>query len=156
MDKVEASVQHVSIFRLRNVYLIGVLYDFETDNQEGTITTIVQGNGISFWIDKPKGNKQKRTGMATVSVHIISESDPIPMFRVSKGKDTEINIPVFVAKAQDALKIAGELSPLSSTMKQTLSVIPTPDLGLPADVIADLGIDPDRLAAAREWGWAGW
>lgn len=156
MNKIEASVQHVSIFRVRNVYLIGVLYDFESDNQEGSLDIIVQGNSISFWIDEANGPMKGRTAMATATVHIVSAADPIPAFKVNKGNDTVITVPVFSLKGQDQLKIAGELVGLSTAMRQTLTVVPKTSSGLPTDIIAELGIEEEAASAAREWGWSGW
>lgn len=157
MEKVGASVQHVSIFRIGNVYLIGVLYDFESDNQEGTLDVIVQGNSISFWIDEADGPKKGRTAMVTAAVHIVSAAGPIPAFNVNKGNKKVITVPVFSPKAQDQLKIAGELIGLSAATRKTLSVTPATKTGLPADVIAELGLEEAEVAAlAREWGWAGW
>ncbi|EKO3498264.1 hypothetical protein ACTWWB_000364 [Vibrio fluvialis] len=156
MKKIEASVQHVSIFRIGDVYLIGVLYDFESDNQEESLDIVVQGNSISFWIDKAEGPKKQRTSMTSVTVHILSVAGPIPMFKVSKNKDTIINIPVFSLKGKDQLKISGELTSISSTMRQTLSVVPKSKAGLPKDILEELGVEDKNAIAAREWGWRGW
>lgn len=156
MDKVEASVQHVSIFRIGNLYLIGVLYDFESDNQEGTLDIVVQGNSISFWIEEANEPKKERTAMITAAVHIISAAGPIPAFKVNKGNKKIIVIPVFSPKTQDQFKIAGELTGLSVTSGKTLSIIPTSSTGLPVDVIKELGLERDEAALAREWGWKGW
>jgi hypothetical protein len=156
MNKIEASVQHVSIFRVRNVYLIGVLYDFESDNQEGSLDIIIQGNNISFGIDEANGPKKERTALTNATVHFLSAADPIPVFNVNKGKNTFITVPVFSLKEQDQLKIAGELIDLSTAMRQTLSVVPKTSSGLPTDVIAELGIEEKVVSAAREWGWKGW
>jgi hypothetical protein len=155
MEKVEASVQHVSIFRIGDVYLIGVLYDFESDNQEGTLDVIVQGNSISFWIDEADGPKKGRTAMTTAAVHIVSAVGPIPVFKVNKGAKKIINVPVFTPKSQDQLKIAGELTGLAAAAGKTLSIMPSTTKGLPEDVIAELGLGESDIAA-REWGWTGW
>ncbi len=156
MEKVEASVQHVSIFRIGNVYLIGVLYDFESDNQEGTLDVIVQGNSISFWIEEANGPKKGRTAMTTAAVHVVSAAGPIPAFKVNKGSNKVITVPVFTPKAQDQIKIAGELIGLSAVTGKTLSIIPTTSTGLPADVITELGLEGAEVAVARVWGWDGW
>jgi len=156
MEKVEASVQHVSIFRIGNLFLIGVLYDFESDNQEGTLDVIVQGNNISFWIEEANGPKKGRTAMITVAVHIVSAADPIPAFKVNKGNKKIITVPVFSPTAQDQFKITGELTGLSVTSGKTLSIIPTSSTGLPADVIKELGLEGVEAAIARDWGWRGW
>jgi hypothetical protein len=156
MDKVEASVQHVSIFRIGNVYLIGVLYDFESDNQEGTLDVIVQGNSISFWIEEANSPQKGRTAMTTATVHIVSEAGPIPAFKVNKGKNQVITVPVFSPKAQDQFKIAGELIGFFASTGKTLSIIPTSSTGLPADIIKELGLEGAEVAVAREYGWNGW
>lgn len=156
MNKIEASVQHVSIFRIRNIYLIGVLYDFESDNQEGSLDIIIQGSSISFGINEANGPKAGRTAMATATVHILSTTDPIQAFNVNKGSNTVIAVPVFSLKGQDQLKVAGELIGLFSAMRQTLSVVPKTTSGLPADVIAELGIEEEKISPARDWGWKGW
>jgi len=156
MEKIEANIQHISIFRIGNLYLIGVLYDFEADNQEGTLDVIVQGNSISFWIEEANGPKKGRTAMTSVTVHIVSAVGPIPAFKVNKGNKKVITVPVFSPKEQDQLKIAGELIGLSTTTGKTLSIIPTTKAGLPADVIAELGLEGMEVEAAREWGWKGW
>lgn len=156
MNRIEASVQHVSIFRIRNIYLIGALYDFESDNQEGTLDIIIQGNSISFGINEADGPKTERTAMTTAAVHILSEADPIQAFNVNKGNNTVITVPVFSLKGQDQLKVAGELTGIFSAMRQTLSVVPKTTSGLPADVIAELGIEEDKVSLARDWGWSGW
>ncbi|MFH4467906.1 hypothetical protein [Vibrio diabolicus] len=157
MKKTQASVQHVSIFRIGDIYLLGVLYDFESDNQEGTLDIVVQGNTASFWIAKADGPKKERTATTSATVHIVSASGPIPMFHVNKNKDIVITVPVFSLNAQDQLKITGELAGISSAMKQTLSVAPTTSTGLPKDVLEELMLDEKQIAAARrEWGWKGW
>lgn len=157
MGKIQASVQHVAIFRVGDIYLIGVLYDFESENQEGTLDILVQGNTVSFWLDKADGPKKERTATTSGTVHIVSAAGPIPMFKVNKNKDTVIRVPVFSLNGQDQLKVTGELAGVSSTMRQTLSVAPTTSTGLPKDVLEDLGLDEKQIAAARrEWGWDGW
>ncbi|CAM3812574.1 hypothetical protein [Serratia silvae] len=156
MKKIEASVQHVSIFRIRNIYLIGVLYDFESDNQEGSLDVIIQGNSISFGINEASGPKTGRTATATATVHILSATDPIQAFNVNKGSNTVITVPVFSLKRQDQLNVAGELIGLFSAMRQTLSVVPKTTSGLPVDVIAELDIDEEKVSLARDWGWKGW
>lgn len=156
MNKIEASVQHVSIFRIRNVYLIGVLYDFESDNQEGSLDIIIQGNNISFGIDESNGPKKERTAIATSTVHILSSTNPIPAFNVNKGGNGVITVPVFPLRGKDQLKVAGELIGLSAAMRQALSIVPKTSSGLPADVIAELGIEDEDIFPLREWGWNGW
>jgi hypothetical protein len=156
MNKIEASVQHVSIFRIRNIYLIGVLYDFESDNQEGSLDVIIQGNSISFGINEASGAKTERTAITTVVVHIFSETDPIQAFNINKGNNAVITVPVFSIKGQDQLKLSRELIGFFSAMQQTLSVFPKTTSGLPADVIAELGIEEEKVSPARDWGWKGW
>ena len=158
MKKIEANIQHVSIFRLGNIYLIGILYDFETDNQEGTLDIIVQGNVISCWIDEPDANglKKERTAMTTATVHIISSVGPIPVFEVNKGNKKIITVPVFNLSEQDQLKIIGELMDFSSINGKKLSLIPKNMEGLPQDVITELGLRTGDVTVAREWGWRGW
>ncbi|MEX8505489.1 hypothetical protein [Leptothrix ochracea] len=156
MKKIEASVQHVSIFRVKSVYIIGVLYDFESDNQEGSLDIIIHGNSISFGINEADGAKNARTATATSTVHILSATGPIPAFNVKKGKSNTITVPVFSLKGQDRLNFAGELIGISGAMQRTLSVTPKSSSGLPPDVIDELGIEEEQFLAAREWGWSGW
>lgn len=156
MKKIEASVQHVSIFRIRNAYLIGVLYDFESDNQEGSLDIIIQGNSISFGINEPDGSKNSRTAISTSVVHILSVADPIPAFNIQLNKKSVITVPVFSLNGRDQLKVSGELIGLLTALRQTLSVAPETSSGLPADVISELGIEDGKIKPAREWGWRGW
>lgn len=156
MNKIPANVQHVSIFRIENVYLIGVLYDFESDNQEGSLDIIIQGNSISFGIDPAHGPKSARTAITSAAVHIVSESNAIPVFNVNKGDDVVISVPVFSLGAQDRSKVAYELSDLLSAMRQSLLVVPNVSSGLPGDVAEELGGGRDGFKPAREWGWNGW
>ncbi len=156
MKKIEASVQFVSVSRIGSIYLIGVLYDFESDNQEGSLDVIVQGNNISFSIEEPEGEKNKRSEMYTVSISIVSETGHIPVFNVNKGNGTIITVPVFSPQKMDYLKIASELSPLSDVTRGTLSIVPRTTSGLPTDITVELDRLEAKLAAAREWGWSGW
>ncbi|MBS0466045.1 MAG: hypothetical protein JSS31_11720 [Proteobacteria bacterium] len=155
MNKIEARVQHVSIFRIRSVYLIGALYEFESNNQEGTLDVIIQGNNISFAIDEASGPKNARTAMSTASVHILSAGKPVPMFNVSKGHGATISVPVFSPNGPDYVSIAGEFVGVIGAVRKTLSITPETTSDLPADVIAELGIE-ERAAVARDWGWRGW
>ncbi|MEP3245491.1 MAG: hypothetical protein ABJN40_01710 [Sneathiella sp.] len=156
MKKKEASVQHISIFRIGDVYLIGVLYNFESDNQEGTLDIIIQGNSISFAIEEAKGTKKERTAIFSATVHIVSAAGSIPAFNINKGNDTVVTVPVFSLKGRDQLKVAGELAGLSAAIQQTLSIVPKTRDGLPPDILKELEIEEDVVAAARDWGWSGW
>jgi len=155
MKKIEASVQHVSVFRIRNAYLIGVLYDFESDNQKGSLDIIIQGNSISFGINEADGPKKARTATATSVVHILSSTAPISAFNIQKNKNSVITVPVFSLGERDQLKVSGEFIGLLTARRQTLSVAPTTSSGLPADVIEELGVE-EEIKLAREWGWNGW
>ena len=145
MNKIEASIQHVSVFRIRDVYLIGVLYDFQADNQEGTVDIIVQGNSISVWIEEADGPMKGRTATATAAVHIVSASGPIEFFKVKKSEDKTIIVPVFSLNKESEFKVAGQLSNLPSEIKRTLSVLPENISELPEDVIRELGIRKDDI-----------
>lgn len=153
MNKIEASIQHISIFRVNSVYLIGVLYDFESDDQEGSLDIIIQGNNISFGINEANGPKTERTGIITATVHILSATNPIQAFNVNKNSNTVLTIPVFPLKGHDQLNVAGELINLFPANRQTLSVVPQTTSGLPADVISELD---ERTSLGRDWGWRGW
>jgi len=157
MKKIEASVQHVSIFRIGNVYSIGVLFDYESDNQVKSLDIIVQGNNISCWILEAGEPKEARTAMTTATIHIVSASGHIPAFNVNKGNNRVITVPVFAPNALDQLKIAGELNDVSATTRKMLSVVPSTGTGLPAEIITELGlVDADMLSVVRDWGWRGW
>jgi len=149
MNKIAASVQHVSIFRIGNVYIIGVLYDFESENQEGTLDIIVKGNNISFGIDEPAGPRKAGTAIFSGSIHIVSEEKSIPVFNVNKANDISISIPVFSLGARDRQKLAYEITEVLSAVRQSLVVVPSGMSGIQGD--ADI-----ELSAAREWGWNGW
>ncbi|QCL93099.1 hypothetical protein [Agrobacterium tumefaciens] len=156
MDKIEAVVQHVSIFRIRSVYLIGALYEFETDNQEGRLDIVINGNNISFCIDPANGPKKGRTATTSTVVHILSETNYIPAFSVNKGNNVTITVPVFSLGEPDQLKVAGELFGLFPPVRQTLAISPKTSAGIPADLAAELGIGEVEASVAREWGWRGW
>ncbi|NGO66042.1 hypothetical protein G6N76_20495 [Rhizobium daejeonense] len=156
MDKIEAVVQHVSIFRLRSIYLIGVLYEFEADNQEGCLDIIIKGNNIAFCIDPANGPKKGRTAITSTVVHILPESNAIPAFNVQKGNNVTITVPVFSLEDSDQLKVAGELLGLFPPVRQTLTISPGTSGDLPADLAAELGIGEVKASVARDWGWRGW
>jgi hypothetical protein len=143
MSKVSASLQHVAIFRLRDVYLIGVLYDFQADNQEGTAAIALQGERISVSIDEADGLANERTALASALVHIVSAAGPVEAFEVDMGAGATITVPVFSFDRGVEANIAASLAILMQT-RTSLSLVPSS------------ASEERGVRVAREWGWRGW
>ena len=140
MGQTAASLQHVSIFRLGDTYLIGALYDYEADNQEGTASIVVEGTNLSVWIDEADAPKKGRTALTSGVIHVLSATGPIEAFEVKAGDDKVITVPVFSLAEPDELRVAGEMLALARDARKTLTLLP----------------QGRASRIAREWGWHGW